>query len=332
MTIFTLFLEALGVPSTAPYNDRRFRTMPFQSLFGFSRLLKEYGVDSQGLYFDSKENIGELPAPSLLQYKGRFVVLTAVSADTVSFCDTSGSHQRERGYFLRYWSGVALVAYPSAGSMEPDYRRHRFMDFVTLARKVALTVCALFLLTMAFIGSGIYRHWAPTAVMCLDLAGIFVSWQLMLKSVGIHTRTGSRLCGVIQAEGCDTVLADKASSFYGIVSWSEVGLGYFGISLLALLIFPQSYGWLAVFNCCCLPFSFWSVWYQKFRAKAWCTMCLTVQALLWVIFICNLCGGAFREVHAGGFTPWLLIAAYVAAVLAANALASGYKRLKVLAK
>lgn len=327
MTIFTLFLQALGVPATSAYSDRRFRTMPFQSLFGFSRLLRAYGVDSKGLFFADKQGLDMLPTPSLLQYKGRFVVLSRIDSDEVEFVDPAGTHTRPKDYFCRYWSGVALVAYPDADSREPDYARHRFLEIVGVMKKAALMVCTLFLIVAAFICRGIYHSWAEIAVMAIDLAGLFFSWQLMLKSVGIHNATGRRICGVIEAEGCDTVLADKASSFFGIVSWSEVGLGYFGISLIAMLLFPACYGWLAVFNCCCLPFSFWSVWYQKYRVKAWCTMCLTVQALLWLTFFCNLIGGRFTAFSYPLLAPWLLIAAYVAAVLLANALATAYKRL-----
>lgn len=45
---------------------------------------------------------------------------------------------------------------------------------------------------------------------------------------------------------------------------------------------------MALINLCALPYSFWSVWYQRFKAKQWCPLCLIVQTLLWITFIVNL--------------------------------------------
>ena len=38
-----------------------------------------------------------------------------------------------------------------------------------------------------------------------------------------------------------------------------------------------------VLNIFTLPYSFWSVWYQKAKAKQWCVLCLIIQALLWTL-------------------------------------------------
>jgi len=37
-----------------------------------------------------------------------------------------------------------------------------------------------------------------------------------------------------------------------------------------------------------LPYTVWSVWYQKVKAQQWCPLCLIVQVLLWAIFFINL--------------------------------------------
>ena len=93
---------------------------------------------------------------------------------------------------------------------------------------------------------------------------------MIRQSVG----RADKICGLIDRTGCGTVLSTKASKFFGLFGWSEVGFSYFGVSLACLLVFPQHIGYLALVNACCCPFSFWSVWYQKYRAKAWCTLCL----------------------------------------------------------
>ena len=112
----------------------------------------------------------------------------------------------------------------------------------------------------------------------------------------------------------------------GIFSWSEVGISYFGVTLATLLLFPQYTGYLALINAICCPFSFWSVWYQKYRAKAWCTLCLITQACLWLSLACYILGGWFR--HAFPLrAPFFIIAVfYVTVLLAVNALSPYLKK------
>ena len=42
---------------------------------------------------------------------------------------------------------------------------------------------------------------------------------------------------------------------------------------------------IAALNICCLPYTLYSVYYQKYIARQWCVLCCTVQALFWLEFI-----------------------------------------------
>ena len=123
---------------------------------------------------------------------------------------------------------------------------------------------------------------------------------------------------MLQKGGCDSILELKASKFFGIFSWSEVGFTYFSVSLLALLVFPQWICYLALCNACCLPFTFWSIWYQRFKAHKWCTLCVSVQATLWLLFFCYLCGGWFRGAFPLRIEFFVLGVTYVTVLMALN--------------
>ena len=114
------------------------------------------------------------------------------------------------------------------------------------------------------------------------------------------------------------MLETKASSFFGIFSWSEVGFTYFSVSLLALLIFPQWICYLAACNILCLPFTFWSIWYQKFRARNWCTLCVSVQATLWLLFFCYLGGGWIAGIFPLRIEFFVLGVTYAVVLMALN--------------
>lgn len=87
---------------------------------------------------------------------------------------------------------------------------------------------------------------------------------------------------------------------------------------MTLLIFPEYTGYLALCNLICLPFSFWSIWYQKFRAKAWCTLCLSVQAILWLLFFSYISGGWLKDSFPLSINFFVLGASYLAVLLLLN--------------
>lgn len=74
----------------------------------------------------------------------------------------------------------------------------------------------------------------------------------------------------------------------GVIGWSEIGLGYFVANTLTVTCFPSLLPYMVLINTLALPYTIWSVWYQKFKARQWCPLCLIVQGLLWTIFFINL--------------------------------------------
>ena len=69
-TIFTDFLQVLGVPHTGGYSDSLFEAMPFKTLFGLSKLLQQYGIESQGVQLADKTEIHRIDAPFIASTQG----------------------------------------------------------------------------------------------------------------------------------------------------------------------------------------------------------------------------------------------------------------------
>lgn len=323
VTIFSDFLKALGVPHTGAESDAAFRAMPFKSLFGFSRLLNSYGVRTRAVRIADKSELTRIPVPFVAQEGTGFVIVTGFGKDdqgndAVDYIYYHDRKQRDLELFRQRWSGVVLLAYPQADSCEPDYSRHRFYEIAEQVKAWILTACCVAMLTAGFIWSGGWSHLSTIFLFAIDLFGLYVTFQLLLKSLKVNVKAADRICGVLQKHGCDTVLEQKASKFFGLFGWAEVGVGYFTVSLLAMLCFPEMMRWLALCNGCCLPFTFWSIWYQKFRIHTWCTMCVITQCLLWLQFFCYLLGGWWLHIFPLQLPLFVLLAAYVAAVLGLN--------------
>lgn len=327
-TIFSRWLQALDVPHTNDYSDSRFRELPFKSLFGLSHLLKCYGISSEGLVLHDKSEIKSLSAPFLAQMTdSSIVIVLSVCSDSVEF-DRHGTVSRlSIAEFCNLWTGVVFIAYPDAASSEPDYHSHHLTELISRISKYALAVAALTVSGYFFITRGVYSHISTLLLTLLNCAGLYLSYMLLQKSLNIHTATSDRVCGVLERGGCDTIMSLKVSKLFGVFSWSEVGFGYFGVSLATLLMFPHLWPSLALCNACCLPYTVWSIWYQKFRAGHWCTLCVGVQSTLWLLFFCYLGGGWLARslpLHPHFF---ILVATYIFAVLFLNMIIRIFKNL-----
>lgn len=329
-SIFSRYLKALQVPHTVEFSEKAFHSMDFDSLYGLSHLLKSYGIENESYRIGDKEELSKLTPPYLAQLQSQsFVIVESVTPDRIVY-DSSGEKKAEsREAFKEKWNGIVLLAYPVPNSREPDFGSHFLTATVNRWSWLALLVSALVVLAYFYISRGIYNSlWASLAVV-LNLLGLFFSYLLVQKTLGIHTSTGDSVCNVLQKGGCDSILSMKVSKLFGVFSWSVVGFSYFGVSLLTLLIFPHLWSALALFNICCLPYTVWSIWYQKFRAHHWCTLCVGVQSTLWLLFGAYTAGGFITKLFPLRVDDWVLLAVYVATVLFLNLLVSFAKNLNL---
>lgn len=319
-TIFSDFLTALGVKHTEWYSNRQFRSMPFNTIFGLSKLLQSYGVDTIGLQLPTADDIVKLPVPFIAHTSRGYIIVTKCNADTTEYLTQGISQQVATQTLVRSLLPQVLIASPTAEAKEPDYESHLFTQTANKLKKWVLLACCVFLFAYLFISNGLYKDVSTILLAAIDLCGIYITYLLVQKSAHIRNRHADAVCSVVQAGGCDDVLNMSAAKFFGIFGWSEVGFSYFSISLLCLLIFPQYTSYLAACNILCLPFPFWSVWYQKFRAKKWCTLCLCVQAMLWLLFFCYLAGGWIKDIFPLRIEFFILGVTYVAVMLGINAI------------
>ncbi len=297
--------------------------MPFKTWFGLSRLLQEYGVDSHAYLLKNKDEIKEVTPPFILHTagaEGGNIIVTDIDGDEVTYLSLGVCKTTTLPRLIAAADGNIFISTPRPGAAEPDLSLHRRLDFFNASKKWVLAACLLFLLIYAFFTGGLYRDVSAYFIAAIDIAGLYVTYLLVQKSLKIHNKHADRFCGVLQKGGCDDILDMAASKFFGLFGWSEVGFAYFSVSLLALLAFPASLPALALCNICCLPFTFWSIWYQKFRARRWCTLCVTVQCSLWLLFFAYLAGGWVRLIFPLSFDIIPLGAAYLGVILLINTL------------
>lgn len=320
-TIFTCFLSLLGVRHTEKYSDSQFASMDFKSLFGLSMLLDSYNVPNAGWKIPVEGAIQNVKTPFIAQRENHFEVVTSIKNGTVNYIYGGQSLSLPIDTYEKTFTGVIMTAKPTAESGEPGYKKHRILDFASACLNWVMICAFIAVIAYLYITRTFYHNAAATVLIAVDLAGLAITGMLMLKSVNVHLKVADNVCGIMQEGGCDRILAMDASKFFGLFGWAEVGFGYFIVSTATLLLFPSYIHYLALANLCCLPFTCWSIWYQKFRAKHWCTLCVITQSLLWCQFICYLTGGFEKHFDLCRWEPWILVCCYVFTVLVLNKIA-----------
>jgi thiol-disulfide isomerase/thioredoxin len=137
----------------------------------------------------------------------------------------------------------------------------------------------------------LYNDLGITSLLVINLIGVYICYLLVLKQMHIRSRYADKICTLFSKSDCNNVLESDAAKLWGVFGWSEIGMGYFAANIVILLFLPKLIPYLVSINILALPYTVWSVWYQKIRARQWCPLCLIVQVLLWAIFIINLMFG-----------------------------------------
>ena len=288
--VFTRFLQLLEVPHTSEYSDRFYREYPYKdSLFGLSRMLSDYGVDNLALRLDrDASELSELEAPFIAFANNEFVLVEKLSSARVSYYWRGKSIELPIEDFLTAWSGVVLLAEKTGHSKEPGYGEHLKTEWFDRGEKLIFFAVLLFLLFVSFFSNEQFPAVYLVLSSVFNLAGLYVSWSLLLKQTGMQTEFGDKVCSLFKKSSYNDVLSTPAAKLFGIVGWSEIGVSYFISNLLLLHCAGSLAGYYVLASVMALPFTVWSFCYQKFKIRIWCPLCLVVLGILWANFSVNV--------------------------------------------
>ena len=319
--IFITFLRLVGVKYTDSFSRQYFNEHPHKyNLFGLSSMLSDYGIENAGIKISDKNEIRSIEPPFIAHIGNDFAIVEKIDKDDIQFIEGNKRIKIALVEFLKMWTGYALIAEPDKTSKEPDYEIHFRKELFHNLRKMAILSILVFLFAFAFITDKSYLHPGVVLLLIINSIGIYIGYLLVLKQLHIQSNYADKLCSLFKYNDCNNILESDAAKFFGVIGWSEVGLGYFISNLIILCFLPLCIPCLLLINILCLPYSFWSIWYQKFKAKQWCPLCLAVMLLLWGVFITGM---GFGYIDLPAVNPWELIitgSIYVIAILTINML------------
>jgi thiol-disulfide isomerase/thioredoxin len=288
--IFVSFLEVLHVKHTKRYSNKFYGEHPHKyNLYGLSTMLSDYKIENKAIRIKSKEQtIFELETPFIAHIGHGFLIVTKITQEKVFYLWNGRKITLPVEKFIEVWTGIILLAEPDENSVEPNYVKNRREElFYTVQNSIFILFTCL-LVGIAYITQTLYHSLGLTLLLATNVIGIYIGYLLVLKQMHIHSRYVDKICSLFKQHDCNNILESKAAKFLGVISWSEMGFGYFISNAIIILFLPQLIFYSAIVNICVLPYTVWSIWYQRFRAKQWCPLCIIVQFTLWGLFAINL--------------------------------------------
>ncbi len=319
--ILITFLHLVGVKCTVSFTRQYFNEHPHKyNLFGLSSMLSDYGIENTGVKILDKNEIRSIRAPFIAHIGNDFVIVEKIDKEDIRFIEGNRRIKTPFNEFLKMWTGYALIAEPDRTSKEPNYETHSGKELFHNLRKITILSILIFLFAFAFITNKSYLHPGVVLLLAINSIGVYIGYLLVLKQLHIQSNYADKLCSLFNYNDCNNILESDAAKFFGIIGWNEVGLGYFISNLIILCFLSSCIPCLLLINIFCLPYSFWSIWYQKFKAKQWCPLCLAIMLLLWGIFITGM---GFGYIDLSTVNLWGLIitgSIYLIVILTVNML------------
>lgn len=291
----TSTLSLLGVKYTSKYTNTYFNEHPYKySLFGISKMFTHYGIKNKGIKITNKEDIHSLEPPFIAHIGNDFVTVENISKENITYYWYNKKLSIPIKEFIDIWSGALFIVEADDASTEPDYKQHRKEGLIASAQNMLLLSSGLILAGIGIYQNLSFQNFGLILLLILNIIRMYIGYLLVQKQINIHSRIADKICSLFAKGDCNDVLNSSAAKFLGIVGWSELGLSFFLSNVFLILFIPKLLFYLSLINILTLPYSFWSIWYQKFRAQTWCSLCLIVQLLFWLLFITDFTFGLIQ--------------------------------------
>ncbi len=214
------------------------------------------------------------------------VIVENVENNFVSYWQPKYGYRKEEiDLFCNKWSGQTVLT-----SFDGNYYRPQTLveyHKQGIRRKAAYIICSI-LLFISLISVGFVRdfHLSDFLFFLLKLAGLCISLALFSSQERQIGGFLHKLCQLSVKVNCNSILQSKGAYLFNkTISFSEIGVLYFGSGLISLvlgyLVGNHTSSTLIYISWLTLPYTFFSFYYQWQIAKVWCPLCLGVLLVLW---------------------------------------------------
>lgn len=250
-------------------------------MYGLMQLLNKYKINNECIEFADKADVFQSTMPCIIVYDDKFYILKGFIGDKVIIISRTGKETNIKcSDFLAAWNGIALTLHPNRQSTEPNIKAHHKSEIIASAKSSILCFCCLIFVVVSIFANSYNNYIYWYLLIINNLTGIYISFMLLQKQLKIKNNIANKLCSLVN-DKCEKVTDSNGGKIWGLATLSEVGFAFFFVNVVILILYSKAITSVGLFSFIVLPFSFWSLWYQKFVAKSWCVLCLLCLILMW---------------------------------------------------
>lgn len=245
----------------------------YPSLMAITDTLDHFEIDYMALEV-AKEHLGSLPKSflcimlgeghtslALVKSKPRYIAVEYDYGQTIKMTINE---------FLDQWTGSVVLV------------NERPMTIQGYTNEAAWIGLAILMLTYTWMLHGTL----PFFYTLFSILGFYLSWLAFQKSLGLDRAAADMVCrGIGDETGCNKLIGDKSHKLFGVLSYSQSALVYFGVLALSVCFFGIVESIAVLLSVLSIPVVITSL-VAQWRSSTWCGLCLTIVAALIVqIFI-----------------------------------------------
>lgn len=283
------FFSMYGIKYTDDYLDQLLIRHPAQlSLWGIKDIFQRYGIECECVQFNDRLRISNEETPFIIIGRNDIFIIKSIENGVVNATSSDGKNEKiPLPLFLDDWDGNALIIDIEQISGEPNYIYHNKQRIISNTRRIIigcsmiLTISALIIFLKSLTASTFFLE-----LIITNLLGTCISTALLFKGHHISHSIFDFLCGTNGSNiDCNRVTYSNGGKIFNLYDMSELSFTFFTTNLLVLLITPNLLSELTVFICISMVFTIWSIYYQAFKLKTWCTLCISVSLLIWIMML-----------------------------------------------
>lgn len=274
-------LTALSVRHTRTFVNMVYNeAIDKDNLFGISRMLQIFGINSYGYMCDDYRRLTKESNPLIVAIGTSFSLVVSIDENEVVVKNSGVDERMSAKAFLGKWNGAVLILEKSPDACEPDIELHihdeinKVLKFIVFSISLGATVLYQLYCRNNEYGLG---EWL---LLILNILALSACALLVEKQIKGRSALGDIIC----SNKCNDVLKSEVSRPLFSISLSEIGISYFLINTLLLIISPRLMLPVATTILCSSIVSVWGLVYQ-FLKKAWCPLCVIVH--LCVVLQCT---------------------------------------------
>ncbi len=261
--------------------DFQYQSHPsYPSLHSITGVLNHFNIDNLAIEVPTnEETLDELPGSFIAHTKdveGEHFVLVNQSGISIELVFNKGLKKNiTKEAFLRSWTGIMVAV-----EKPEDFIQSKEQRFYIKAIYITGAIIALLILFQ----NGISRF--GLVHLLIAAVGVIISVVIVQHELGVHSVVIDKFCsGSNEKSSCDDVLNSKGATVIGNIKFSDIGLVYFvGVVLswfLLSFIKSPNANLLFALSLAAMPFTVYSLIYQRFVVKKWCPLCLSTLIVLW---------------------------------------------------